>query len=141
MADYKEMISAMREYASDCGWGSESCSGCSMSDLCESGCGPAQIADAMERLLNKTESPEFTIGKLLPLLRYNAFSRQDEGMRVILAPECEEYTHVVMNVNSGFLDILAPVVVTDIDSDADCVRLWIKTKEFNLPVLAGGDNV
>lgn len=140
MADYKEMISAMREYASDCGWGSESCSGCSMSGLCCDGCGPAQIADAMERLLNKVESPEFTIGKLLPVLRYDSFSRQDEGQKVILAPECEEYTHVVMNVNSGFLDIMSQVVVTDIDADSDCVRLWVKTKEFDFPVLAGGES-
>ena len=81
----------------------------------------------------------YTLGSLLPLLRYKAFNRHDEGMMIILAPECEEYTHVIINVNSGFLDLLADVVVDSIDTDDDKVRLWIATGDFNVPLLKGED--
>lgn len=74
-----------------------------------------------------------TIGALLPLLRYKAFDRRDEGGKVILAPECEEFTHAVFNVNSGFLDLLNNVQVDTIDSVDDTTRLWIATDGFDEP--------
>lgn len=55
---HEKMVEAMREYASDCGWGDESCFGCSMADLCEEGCGLAQIADAMEELIKQVTAVE-----------------------------------------------------------------------------------
>lgn len=77
-----------------------------------------------------------TLGDLLPIIRYQAFSRKDEGQKIMLCPECEEFTHVVMNVNSGFLDLLSKVIIDSIDADDDCVRIWIRTGEFDMPVLA-----
>ncbi len=76
-----------------------------------------------------------TVGDLLPILRYKAFSRKDEGQKIRLCPECEEFTHVTMNVNSGFLDLLSGLAVDSMDADDDCVRLWIKTGSFDEPVL------
>lgn len=81
-----------------------------------------------------------TVGDLLPILRYNAFSRKDEGQKIMLCPECEEFTHVVMNVNSGFLDLLAGMVVDSIDADDDYVRIWIRTGNFDEPVLTQEDD-
>ena len=45
--------------------------------------------------------------------------------------ECEEWTHVIFNVNSGFLDLLGQLTVTDIDCDDDGIRLWVKTDDYN----------
>lgn len=76
----------------------------------------------------------FTIGDILPVLRGGAYSRQDEGQQVMICPECEEFTHVVFNVYSGLLDRLGDLIVTTVDADADCVRLWVKTGKFDEPV-------
>ena len=75
----------------------------------------------------------YTIADLLPLLRGNAWSRKDEGLGIILAPECEEWTHIYVNVNSGFLDMISNVIVQSVDTDDGRVRLWLDTDDFNCP--------
>lgn len=76
----------------------------------------------------------YTVGDILPVLRGSAYSRQDEGQQVMICPECEEFTHVVFNVYSGLLDRLSDLIVTDLDADDCCVRLWVKTGKFDEPV-------
>jgi len=76
----------------------------------------------------------YTIGDLLSVLRDKAFDRGDEGLKVILAPECEKFTHVIFNVNSGILDRLENLIVEKVDADDDCVRLWLRTGRFDEPI-------
>jgi len=74
----------------------------------------------------------FLLKELLPLIRSAGYSRKDEsGYTIKLVPECEEWTHVIFNVNSGFLDVLGHLTVTDIDCDDDGIRLWVKTDDYN----------
>ena len=83
----------------------------------------------------------YTIKDVIPLLRGSSFSPRDEGLPVVLAVECEEWTHVRINVSSGILDLLAPLVVDCVDVDDDAVRLWIKTSSFNVPATVNGEAV
>ena len=70
--------------------------------------------------------------ELLPLLRSAGYSNYDEsGTNIIICPECEGWTHVKFNQNSGLLDLLGDLVVSNIDADGDDIKLWIETKEFN----------
>ena len=70
--------------------------------------------------------------ELLPMLRCSGYSNYDEsGTNIIICPECEEWTHVKFNRNSGLLDLLGELVVSNIDADGDDIKLWIETKEFN----------
>ena len=74
----------------------------------------------------------FLLKDILPLIRSSGYSHKDEsGYTVKLSPECEEWTHVIFNVNSGFLDLLGQLTVTDIDCDDDGIRLWVKTDDYN----------
>ena len=69
---------------------------------------------------------------LLPLIRMSGYSNQDEGGTTIrLCPECEKWTHVSFNENSGFLDLLGELVVESIDADDNELVLWIKTDDYN----------
>lgn len=76
----------------------------------------------------------FTIGDILPALRGGAYSRAEDGQKVMICTECEEFTHVVFNAYSGLLDRLGDLIVTTVDADADCVRMWVKTGNFDEPV-------
>ena len=74
----------------------------------------------------------FLLKDILPLIRSSGYSHKDEsGYTVKLSPECEEWTHVIFNVNSGFLDLLGQLTVTDLDCDDDGIRLWVKTDDYN----------
>jgi len=70
--------------------------------------------------------------ELLPLIRSSCYSNRDEaGSDVVLCLECEEWTHVKFNLNSGLLDLLGELTVESIDADDSDIWLWIKTDDFN----------
>ena len=70
--------------------------------------------------------------ELLPLIRCAGYSNYDEaGSNIILCPECEDWTWVKFNINSGLLDLLGELIVTNIDAEDGDIRLWIETDEFN----------
>ena len=69
---------------------------------------------------------------ILPLIRSSGYDNRDEsGTDVIICPECEEWTHVKFNLNSGLLDLLGELTVENIDAEDDDIVLWIKTDDFN----------
>lgn len=69
---------------------------------------------------------------LLPMLRMSSHDyREESGTDIIIAPECEEWTHVKMNLNSGILDLLGDMDVYSIDADEDDLVLWVDTDSFN----------
>ena len=69
---------------------------------------------------------------LLPLLRGTCFGPEDEnGTYVSLRPECEEWTWVRLNLNSGLLDLLGELTVQTIDAEEDDIVLWIETESYN----------
>lgn len=75
---------------------------------------------------------EITLRELLPLIRMSGYSNHDElGTKIILCPECEEWTWVTFNSSSGFLDLLGDLVVESVDAEDGDIRCWIKTDDFN----------
>lgn len=75
---------------------------------------------------------EAPLKEVLPLIRSKSYSNWDEsGTTVILCPECEEWTHVEFDVNSGLLDLLGDLIVEGMDAEDDAIKLWIKTDEYN----------
>lgn len=70
--------------------------------------------------------------EVLPLIRSNSYSNWDEsGTKIILCPECEEWTHVEFDASSGFLDLLGNLIVESIDAEDDAIKIWIDTDEYN----------
>ncbi len=74
---------------------------------------------------------EFKLKELLPMFRNSGCDRCDEGGKIIIRPECEEWTWVTFNVNSGLLDLLGDLTVQNIDADEDDIVVWVKTASFN----------
>ena len=69
---------------------------------------------------------------VVALIRSSCYSHGDEGgMNIILCPECEEWTHVSFNMNSGLLDLLGDLTVESIDAEDGDILLWIKTDDYN----------
>ena len=100
----------------------------------------SEIAKAALELLENPEQiapPRFSKKKmklkdLLPMLRSSGYDHRDEsGTDIIIAPECEEWTHVKMNLNSGILDLLGELDVQNIDADEDDIVLWVETDRYN----------
>ena len=78
------------------------------------------------------QTKEEPLKDVLPLIRSRSYSNWDEGgTKVILCPECEEWTHVEFDVNSGFLDLLGNLIVESVDAEDNAIKLWIKTDEYN----------
>ncbi|MCR5566009.1 MAG: hypothetical protein K6F61_04095 [Clostridiales bacterium] len=70
--------------------------------------------------------------EILPMIRGGCYSNYDEsGMNIVICPECEEWTHVSFNLNSGLIDLLGEITVESIDARDGDILLWIKTDEFN----------
>ena len=81
---------------------------------------------------HRFQSRAIPLKDLLPLIRLSGYSNKDEGGKTIrLCPECEEWTHVRFNENSGFLDMLGDLMVESIDADDDEIVLWIETDDYN----------
>lgn len=74
---------------------------------------------------------EFKLKELLPMFRNSGCDHRDEGGKIIIRPECEEWTWVTFNVNSGLLDLLGDLTVQNIDADEDDIVVWVKTASFN----------
>lgn len=79
---------------------------------------------------------ETVIRDLLPLLRTRGYDYDDEQSEVIIAPECEEWTWVTVNLSSWVLDVLADCVVECIDVHDGCLRLWMQTSSYGVYVRA-----
>ena len=83
----------------------------------------------------------FQLKDILPLIRLSGYSRKDEsGCTVKLCPEAEEWTQVIFNVNSGLLDVLGELTVTDISDDDDGICLWLKTDDYNWFAPSGSED-
>ncbi|MBQ6321696.1 MAG: hypothetical protein IJI24_02390 [Lachnospiraceae bacterium] len=81
---------------------------------------------------HRFQSRTVPLKNLLPLIRMSGYDNRDEGGKTIrLCPECEEWTHVRFNENSGFLDLLGDLLVESLDADDDEIVLWIKTDDYN----------
>ena len=66
------------------------------------------------------------------MIRSSGYDNRDEsGTDIVICPECEEWTHVKFNLNSGLLDLLGELTVENIDASDDDIVLWIKTDDFN----------
>ena len=70
--------------------------------------------------------------ELLPMFQSSGYSNYDEsGSNIIICPECEEWTHVKLNMHSCLLALLGDLKVTDIDADENDIVVWVETDEFN----------
>lgn len=84
-----------------------------------------------EKIYRTFKTKEAPLKEVLQLIRDKSYSNWDEWETIILCPECEEWTHVKINANSGFLDLLGDLIVESIDAEDGNVKLWIKTDEYN----------
>lgn len=75
---------------------------------------------------------EMKLKELLPMIRISGYDHSDEsGSNIVIRPECENWTWVTFNVNSGLLDLLGDLKVESIDADDDDIVCWVKTDEYN----------
>lgn len=83
-------------------------------------------------MYHKFEGATMKLKEILPMIRCRGYSNSDEGGKsIILCVECEEWTHVAFNENSGLLDLLGEIIVENIDAREDDIMLWIRTDDFN----------
>lgn len=70
---------------------------------------------------------------VLAMVRPAMYSNYDEvGGRVILCPECEEWTWVEFVASNGLLDLLGDLIVESFNATKDgAIQIWIKTDDFN----------
>ena len=75
---------------------------------------------------------EMKLKDVLPMVRGQGIDHRDEsGKSIVLQPECEEWTWVRFNANSGLLDVLGDLTVGSIDAEDGDVVLLIKTDDYN----------
>ena len=84
-----------------------------------------------ENKYKRFKTKESPLKEVLKLLRDRSSSNWDEGSTIILCPECEEWTHVEINVNNCLLDLLGDLIVEGINAEDGNVILWIKNDEYN----------
>lgn len=89
---------------------------------------PEEEEEKNRRFQRKT----MKIKELLPMFRFSDYSHRDDGCRnIVIRPECEEWTWVSFNLNSGLLDLLGELTVETIDVEEDDIVLWVKTDDYN----------
>lgn len=77
--------------------------------------------------------------KLLALLGSGNVDYQDDAQRyIVIRPECEEWTWVRLNLNSGLLELLGDLDVESIDADDGDIAVWVRTESFNCFRAVGG---
>jgi hypothetical protein len=94
--------------------------------------GAARMSKEKEYRLLQTKTAK--LKDVIALIRSRSYSYSDEdGTTIVICPECEEWTHVRFNANSGLLDLLGELTVSSIDAgDNDReLRLWLETDDFN----------
>ena len=86
-----------------------------------------------KKIYRTFKKAEIKLRDLLPLIRLEGYSNFDElGTRIILCPECEEWTWVEFCASSALLDMLGDLTVTGIDAESERkIQCWIKTDEYN----------
>lgn len=99
--------------------------------LTENGRKVGEVGMSEEKKYRTFKTKEAPLKEVLQLIRDKSYSNWDEGETIILCPECEEWTHVEINANSGFLDLLGDLIVEGINAEDGNVKLWIKTDEYN----------
>lgn len=78
------------------------------------------------------EGKTMKLKDLLPMVRGGGYSNYDTGgCDIILRPECEEWTHVAFNCNSGLLDLLGNLTIESIEAEDNDVVFWVKTDDYN----------
>ena len=81
---------------------------------------------------------------VLAMIRPSGYSNYDEaGGKVILCPECEEWTWVEFTASNGLLDLLGDLTVDSFNAyENDAIQIWIETDEFNWfkPKEGGGED-
>ena len=93
-----------------------------------------RIAMSEEKKYRSFHTKTAKLKDVLTLIRCGAYSHYDEGGTTItICPECEEWTHVSFDVNSGLLDLLGELTVESIDAGDGKreILLWVKTDDFN----------
>lgn len=89
---------------------------------------PEEEKEKNRRFQRKT----MKLKELLPMFRSCCYDHSDEGGQdIVIRPECEEWTWVSFNLNSGLLDLLGELTVETIDADEDDIVLWVKTDDYN----------
>ena len=70
---------------------------------------------------------------VLAMIRPAGYSNYDEcGGKVVICPECEEWTWVEFTASNGLLDFLGDLVVDSFNADENgAIQIWIQTDEFN----------
>lgn len=70
---------------------------------------------------------------VMAMIRPSGYSNYDEaGGKVILCPECEEWTWVEFTASNGLLDLLGDLTVDSFNAyENDTIQIWIETDEFN----------
>lgn len=70
---------------------------------------------------------------VIAMIRPAGYSNYDEaGGKVILCPECEEWTWVEFTATNCLLDVLGDLVVDSFNAyDNGSIQIWIETDEFN----------
>lgn len=70
---------------------------------------------------------------VVAMIRPAGYSNYDElSEKIVLCPECEEWTWVEFNVSNGLLDLLGDMVVDSFNATEDGkIQIWIETDEFN----------
>ena len=70
---------------------------------------------------------------VLAMIRPASYSNYDEcGGKVVICPECEEWTWVEFTASNGLLDLLGDLVVESFNADENgAIQIWIQTDEFN----------
>ena len=59
--------------------------------------------ESKEKTVHNFPKSSMRMKEILPLLRMAGYSNRDEaGTNIVICPECEDWTHVKFNANSGF---------------------------------------
>ena len=85
-----------------------------------------------ERKYRRFPKKTMKLKELLPMIRSSAYSNYDNGgTNIVICPECEEWTHVTFNENSGLLDLLGDLTVESICAEDNDIEIWVSTDEYN----------
>ena len=71
---------------------------------------------------------------VINMFRSKGYGAADEGLTIILCPECEEWTWIKINVNSPIFNDIGDYIVQSLDISEDELEVWLKTSSYNVPM-------
>lgn len=76
---------------------------------------------------------EMRFKDILSLIRPAGYCYRDEvRQKVVICPECEEWTWAEFTASNGLLDFFGDLIVESISvSDDGAIQIWVKTDDFN----------